>query len=372
MLSKADLQKLLRECTQRHDLRKPEGLSAALMEIQAFTSKNCNDLDEEVKAVINNAFDTLEKHFREVIPTLPDSKEKRALQKKLRSNEKKYPTAGMLIQGLASPPRIQNDILKDTALIFESGLQAIIDLMWEALENKQSGPEGFAKTTLLMSTTSELTIAHHLGQRGYMNQAYAHIRTIFELCDKAELFHNSSEWAKKWVEDGSSHKIQHELRPAGVRQKLGKPKHDPIYGYLSSLGTHATFDGVRLFTAKPLEKSEGKNPIHVWLGGCLREDQVILVHMFLLMAVLVTLNTIYKVFAKHLHEEDAIDTLLEFAGKLQGFIDKRLVTWSKAQGADMAEFEAMLSRQAKILSEIASLKPLPEPLPKTSHRGEAD
>ncbi len=77
-------------------------------------------------------------------------------------------------------------------------LQILLDVLFDATRRTQKGTADFAKVSLSYWAVDEVLVALHLACRGFSNQAYAHIRTAFEMRDKIELFHGAPEWADLW------------------------------------------------------------------------------------------------------------------------------------------------------------------------------
>lgn len=138
-------------------------------------------------------------------------------------------------------------------------------MLWDATRESQHGVAQFATLGLLYWTVDELTAAFYLAERRYTTQAYAHLRTVHDLLDKAELFFQQPEWADVWGSDDKG-TILRELKPGAVRKKLGRPSFDPIYGFFTELGTHGTFEALRKRVTQK-EKKEDRTQVAMRIGG---------------------------------------------------------------------------------------------------------
>jgi len=100
----------------------------------------------------------------------------------------------VLIAVLEQKPDKKPEIIDDTRVIFTTKLQNVLDFLLDVREKRQQGVAGFAKISLFYLCIDELLTAFHLTQHAFVNQAYSHIRSIFENLDKIDLFHQQPEW----------------------------------------------------------------------------------------------------------------------------------------------------------------------------------
>lgn len=142
------------------------------------------------------------------------------------------------------PLRIDLPIIAAARATFTTILQHLLDVLFDVTRHSYEGVANFGKIGLFYWTVDELLAAFHLAQRGLTSQSYAHVRTVFEIRDKIELFEQQPKWAELWVK-GTEQEVWKELRPAEVRKKLGEPKYDPIYSFFSELGVHGSFRGLQ-------------------------------------------------------------------------------------------------------------------------------
>jgi hypothetical protein len=98
---------------------------------------------------------------------------------------------------------------------------------------KGTGEAHFVIRHLIARALSDLIVAMHLARHGYLSQAYNAVRTAYETQDLVELMVAHPEEAAKWVNTEQGHK---DFAPGAVRQRIGKPSFDEMYGHYSELG----------------------------------------------------------------------------------------------------------------------------------------
>jgi hypothetical protein len=292
---------------------------------------------------MDTSVDMMVRRLREHVSAMADGPDKSTLQRQLRQLDADCPTAARLLAVLASERGLQADVLEDGQRLFEPLLQSLLDLLQDATSTPQGGVADFATTALLCSMATELAVAFHLAQRGYANQAYSHIRSILELADKIELFQQNSEEAAAWVEAGDT-KDWIRFSAAAVRERLGKPRYDPLYSMFSELGPHGTFEGVQLVTGKRLSGAPGeaRPRIHIWIGGCAREDQIVLTHTWLLYGVVVAMSKLCAVYQGRLPVDDLEQAILRAMAALVDFAKTHLLPWAVANEQDVTELRTWL------------------------------
>lgn len=348
MITKADLQKMSRDLLQKIDPTDPKASTAVLQEILRFTAANLKDFDDEAKKLADLLADTMQKGFEDAIKEMPPSQEKIVLERKVAQMANRHLDAAQQVSILAIPPLSKSKVIEDADVLFKKRLQNILDWIFDANKQPHKGEGGFARSTLMFSVVNELLTAHHLAQRAFVNQAYSHIRTILELLDKITLFTDSPEWAAKWVHSADDRSVQHELRPAGVREKIGKEKYDPVYGFLSALGVHGTFEGVRVSTFLT-KKEEDQVSLTCWVGGNPDQKQVLFVNLILMWVLIGVLYRIAKSFGDRLNPDEVIKVLAESAENLQQFFREHLIEPSTKKGIDVKSIKNVFDNFANVL-----------------------
>lgn len=348
MITPDDIKKRFSELLLRQASHNPAAGNDVLGDLLQYMAEDVGGMTPDAKKLHEKMIGIIIAGFRDQIKQVPDSPTKRQFERLLWSYEDNYPTAAQLIDVLGSKNTIKSEILADGNRLFEPVLQSILDLLQDASHNSQKGGAGFAKITLLFSCAQELTVAFHLAQRAFTNQTYAHIRTVFEVCDKIDLFHLKPEEVSKWADA----KKWEEFLPSNVRKKLGKPSYDPVYSMFSKLGPHGTFEGVQLFTGKTVEKEETETPtLNIWVGGCHRNDQLIMTHGIVLISALMIIFRICEVYRKELHVEEVERAMLGAVNAVIEFDEKHLFPWAKENGKDIAELQKWIEDKRQIWSK---------------------
>jgi hypothetical protein len=243
-----------------------EGLRDFLDVVAAHESDATTEASRYVDLVWRSAFDS----WNEAIALYPDSVDKRRVMRMLAAAEGKHPSADRQLQKLCQ-------IGAEAAQSAEAGL--VVGLMQHTLDMLHdlttggvlNGAAQVSIATLLYWAVDELAAAFHLARCNYSTQANAHIRTVFEILDKAELFFKRPEFAEVWA-SGDERRAWNELRPEEVRKKLGRSKGDVFFTYLSNVGTHATFSGLQRRTLMS-DSGTGPQAIGIAVGGVKRVEE---------------------------------------------------------------------------------------------------
>jgi hypothetical protein len=135
-----------------------------------------------------------------------------------------------------------------------------------------------------------------------------------------------------WVE-GNDKEVWKNLRPAAVRKKLGTPKFDPMYSFLSEHGSHGTFRGLQARSLR-LDRhgDEGKKTFKIWVGGSPMVHHIVWTNSLCIYTALQLLVKCVGIFAEYLNA-DEIEKVLETSGEIIGhFFREHYVGWAKDAG----------------------------------------
>lgn len=333
-ISLPKLKQQLQELLAGVDPSNHSGLTARISDFLQFSFENYDSLDAEAKAYVDRVFETLREAARATVERITDETQKRQMLRQLAVAEGAHFPAEGLSGLLESPPQMQHPVLPAARAAFTQLLQYILDVLFDVMRHSHRGAANFSMVGLSYWAVDELLVAMHLAQRAFTNQAYAHIRTIFEILDLIELFDKEPQWAALWV-SGDDRKVWAELRPSVVRQKLGEPKFDPIYSFFSQLGAHGTFRGLQARGVQVTQpKQESTKRFKIWVGGSPLVHHVVWTNSFCVYAALKMLVKIIGLFANHLNAEE-IKKVIETAGQVTAQLYREhYAAWAKGAGLD--------------------------------------
>lgn len=357
MITKDDLRKHLEKLLLNVTPGDMQTITQKMGEHLAYSIQNYDELDEEAKKITDNSIDAIKKYNVQLLTQLPDSKLRRQLARLHASSNEKFFDIEAHIKELESPPgRIDHD-LSDCIKIFTEGLKHISGFIFDITQDTLKGSANFAQISLLMLCVNELLVTLHLFKHRYVNQAYSHIRTVFEHLDKVELFRTKPEWADVWA--GNDEKLKwNELRPAEVRKKLGKDKHDPIYGLFSSLGVHGSFQAVQIQAARKYREKEERPAFTFWVGGTPFEHNTVWVNAFAIYALYSVLLQTMRSFEQRLNAEEGVEILKNIFSKLKSYLLGNFLVWAKKVKLSTGDFEEFISKKTwdSIINEPTNLK----------------
>jgi hypothetical protein len=260
---KAQLQQLFVESESANASQ----LQAKFWEFIQYSIEHYDVLDEEAKSHIDRVFKGLQEAAKTLADALPDGPEKRQMMRQLSLVGGGHFLAENLIAILESPAQHVHPILAASRQTFAQLLQKALDVLFDATRHTYEGPADFAKIGLCYWAVDELLTAFRLAQCAFTNQSYAHIRTCGEILDLIELFNKQPNWAQLWT-TGNDKEVWKDLKPAAVRKKLGTPKQDPMYSFLSQHGSHGTFRGLQARSLRVNRDDTGeKKSFKIWVGG---------------------------------------------------------------------------------------------------------
>lgn len=310
-----------------------------------FAIDRYDDLSPEAKKLADDMGEKIKELNGQWINQLPDGKEKRKARRLHAATLGKFYDVEQLIKALETPPEQIDENLRECIRIFSDGLQDLTGFMFDITQHTGKGSAHFAQMGLLSMCVDELLVTQHLLKHRYVNQAYSHIRNIFEYLDKIELFRKQPQWADLWA-SGDENKIWNELRPAAVRIKLGKSKHDPIYGMFSSLGVHGTFRAVQVKTIRKKEDSVPGRPAFLFqIGGNRSEHNTVWVNAFSIYALYSVIFQLMRSFESSLNQEEGEEVLKRIFTELKEYSLKHFVVWAKKAGLNVGDFEEFLGEK---------------------------
>ncbi len=341
----------------REAIANPDQFRDKFKEIMDFGFANEASMDAEANAHFDNLLKIIPDMFELGLRNAPDSPDKRRMLRAIAGARRKHHRSEDLLKRLGMPYPVSRPIVEAARPIFLEAHQSILDLLWDATQQSQSGPAQFATLGLLYWTVDELTSAFYMAERRYTTQAYSHLRTVHDLLDKVQLFFHHPQWAEVWG-SGDKKKIINELSPAAIRKKLRKPKFDPVYGFFTELGTHGTFEALRKRVTQT-GKKDGRIQVAMRIGGTPWESEVDTVIACCIMTVLSTLITIGQVYLTRLHPEEVLAILRSRLESETAFLQQYFVDPGLKAGVDVSALTDGRKKLMLTLDEMETIAKSP-------------
>lgn len=328
----------------------PDIFRERMKEVLDFAVANESSMDDEAKAYYDNLLDGIATMFERGLAGIADSPDKRKLLRLVALTKRKHHRAENFLKGLGRPLPVPFPVAEAGKPMFLDALQSILDLLFDATRQSQTGVAQFATLSMLYWTVDELTVAFYLSERKYTTQAYSHLRTVHDLLDKAELFFQQPQWADVWG-SRDKQKILKELSPGAVRTKLGKPKFDAVYDFFTERGMHGTFGAVQKRVVQR-GKSEGTTRVAMWMGGVAWNEEVDLAISSSILSALLTLITVAKVYKTRLHSGEVLDIIQARADIGIEFLRAHLVKPLQDSGAEVSGITDILNQLSIFTAQI--------------------
>jgi hypothetical protein len=294
------------------DVSDAVAFNAAFVNFLQWCASSRDKFDDDGQKLFEEILGYLKTEFRKKIAEMPDTPQKRTLARKIGIADGQHLAAESLVATLAKTS-VLGSLIEPAVTEFKSILQNIVDVLFD-VSKKGLNFARVAMVGLSYWAVDELLAANHLAQHAFVNQAYNHIRTVWEILDKLNLFHQQPEWAELWAK-GSDREVLRELNPSAVRQKLGKKKHDPWYSLFSEIGPHATYRGFQARSQNETPRSGQPRFQHrIWVAGTGIDSKIIAVNTMCAFAAMKLLLTLSHVFSADLHP-DEIKEVIENAIK---------------------------------------------------------
>jgi len=341
MITKAELADRLHKSLTGLKLINPKVVSEKLRDHLVYCHKHYDEMDADAKDEVDKVFEALKVTAGEVIQAMPESLPKRKLLREHAKVSGKHHRATDLLSILEQPPveKLKVPFTTDARSIFLESAQQLLDFVYDIKTRGSLKSPFHVCFSLFIQCVDDLLAGMHLAQHGYCPQAYAHTRSVLECLDKIDLFVQQPQWLTLWASD-DEREIINELRPSAVREKLGNPRRDPFYNFLSQLGSHASFKAFQARVAVSREPAEGgRRKLVVWVGGSPQEHHMLWVHTYILHALLSVMAKIIGVFEDRLDQAEILVACGTLAERFSKYVLDHLVPWSKKNGIPTDELE---------------------------------
>jgi hypothetical protein len=341
------------EARMSEAIANPDQFRDKFKEIMDFGFANEASMDAEANAHFDGLLKIIPNMLEIGLRNVPDSPDKRRMLRAIAGTRRKHHWSQDLLMRLGMPYPVLRPIVEAARPIFLEAHQSILDLLWDAAQHSQDGVAQFATLGLLYWSVDELTAAFYIAERRYTTQAYNHLRTVHDLLDKVQLFFHHPQWAEVWGSDDKQ-KIRHELSPAAVRKKLGKPKFDPVYGFFTQLGTHGTFEALRKRVTQT-GKKDGRTQVAMRIGGTPWESEVDTAIACCIITVLSALITIGQVYQTRLHSGEVVAILRSRSEGKTAFLQQYFVDPRLKAGIDMSALTDGYKKLMLMLEEMETI-----------------
>ena len=343
MITKEDLQNKLLELARK--AQTVGNIEESLSEYLTFVKDNYSQLDAEAKAIADKAIEIVGEGMKENIQNMPDSIEKRKLARMHAEAMGNHWNIAEITQRLATETYLTDPVVSETARFFFEYAQKLADFLHDVKTNTIKGT-AIAPLILYCSALDELIVAFHLAQRGFGPQAFSHVRVVYETLDKVELFNTKPEYVSLWMsrtkEDREN--ARHELDPKGVRLKLGKKSYDPVFSFLSEMGSHVTW--MYMQPKVDIKVSRGNNGLkgeaQVWVGGSPKKDSLVFANSGVVQALMVTLISFTTTYQQYLLEEEGLQVLIKAFEDYRKYMLDYFCKWMEENGTDTSKAREFL------------------------------
>ncbi len=321
----------------------------ATIQFLHWLNERYEELDDEAKKYADRVMDEMKLNVRESIPKIVDPIKKREAMRLLAKAQDKHFDLKRFLEALEAPSLDEKDSIIEAYDSTVHILQKVFDLVYDISSQKGQDSKGICIIALLHNCIDEIIVASHLVRHNYHIQAVAHLRNVIETIDKVKLFDAQPEWINVWIE-GDYKRVQRDLSPAAVRQKLGSEKHDPIYSLLSKLGIHT---GAEILLARIRVEKHAETQREVramYVGGSKDEFLALIAGFFLIYVVSLLFNPIFKIGEGVLNQEECIGFAVDAVEALHHYSKFHQLPFAEKNGLDTEAYIQAIKELEKVIS----------------------
>lgn len=322
MISKNDLQKMMQEEVKGKTDHLSQ-LNAVINQIK-FASEHYNELDVEAKEMTDGQFSLL-KQFNDVaaesVKQQPDSKLKREFIRLHRQTKGSHFNIEQLLAQLEKEPKSSEQFAQEAQKLFNIIAQTLLNYLCDITENRlKGGGKNIVQLGLFYSALEESYVALHLAKHSLVPQSMSHTRHVLETVDLVTLFHQDPKNLDYWTSD--NYREREKLLPKNVRIKIGKKSYDEIYGRLSNIGTHSSFEYIKTKMKIRINPENKILNVKINLGGSLDQSQKMGAYVVCILSLSLLLTKLVGIFGSYLLKEDAEKELKDILRKENEFMSK--------------------------------------------------
>jgi hypothetical protein len=335
-----ELQELARKAIEE-GMATPKTLGNKIAEFFSFAYSQYDELESDAQQYVDDLSEKFMGLIEENLAHAPDTPQRRSLLRLAAGARGKHFREESLLKAISGPAVSKYRIVPAAQPVFTEVMQATLDFLHDVTRRTRHGAADFSVLALCFLAVEELNVGFYLAQRTYTTQALAHDRSVSEILNLIDLFKREPKWAETWA-SAPTQVLLTELSPAAVRKKLGKPRFDPIFSYLSEFGTHATFRNIQGRTSRKDSSRPGNLHVSMWVAGVAREDSVVLANSFTIMAAVSLLLTVGKTYETELNAQEALERLSRAINASVAFLENEFTTWAKGAGLDTDQMLELL------------------------------
>lgn len=304
-----------------------------------------DELDDESKMYSDRVLDTVRKHVEADISTIEDPRKKREAERLLAKAKGERYDVGYFLQALETQPYDPHPVIEQAYQFALTHLQKMLDLLYDLAQIKGQDRIKVDSLALLFGCVDAILASVHLARHNYALQANIQLRSVLETLDMIDLFRMQPQWYDVWIGDDEQ-KIWRELRPASVRKKLGRDSWDPIYSFLSEVGTHTTLKKVYSSSVDEIREVELPKRIgitrQIYVGGQKLDHVLVYTGFSISFIISLMLVAITKFGEDTLDTKECEDYLSEAGESLAQFLEKQVLPFIEQSRLNTDDFIAAI------------------------------
>ncbi|MBK8015250.1 MAG: hypothetical protein IPK20_00185 [Betaproteobacteria bacterium] len=338
----ADLRQRIKNELSVVDTANDTAIMAAIHDVFKYAVEHFNDLDVDAQVFVETRLEVMAAEAKAAIEALPESPEKRKLLRSYAAANGDQVNPQLHLAALAALPQSPPEAISAAEQFIVDALQQAANIIHDASSTTRSGYQDAALIAAYTSVVDDLLAATHLIRHKYCNQASNILRTAHETLEKAEVFLLDPSLAELWA-TGTEQQCWKELRPAMVRKRLGRDKHDPMYAHLSAVGTHASFLSFQLRSGRVADADASPVPkLIIFMGGTRVQFVVYMTALWAMYMAMSLVLGLSSAFAQDINEDDASAAIDDLASQFTQVLSDHMLPQCRELGADTSVFEEFL------------------------------